>query len=191
MEPHYWWHKDGGKALPKIAKRILSLICSASSCERIWSMYSFIHSKSRNHLTVNKTESLVYIYTNSKLLKQRPGTNHVCQYENNIFSKDSNIDNDGWRETNSEGNNEGGGDDDGYILTDGAQLSGADEPCREQASNNNANGLDADSFYWNGFKDEHPLGCGYCRDRLLIPSNKGVCSIHRLEDYDNVKSDND
>ena len=26
---------------------------------------------------------------------------------------------------------------------------------------------------------------------MLIPNNKGVCSIHRLEDYDNVKSDND
>jgi hypothetical protein len=45
MEPHQWWHRVGGNALPKIAKRILLLTCSASSCERIWSMYSFVHSK--------------------------------------------------------------------------------------------------------------------------------------------------
>jgi hypothetical protein len=34
MEPHQWWHRVGGNALPKIAKRILSLTCSTSSCER-------------------------------------------------------------------------------------------------------------------------------------------------------------
>jgi hypothetical protein len=68
MEPHQWWHRVGGNALPKIAKHILSLTCSASSCERNWSMYSFVHSKSRNHLGVDKVKALVYIYTNSKLL---------------------------------------------------------------------------------------------------------------------------
>jgi hypothetical protein len=34
MEPHQWWHRVGNNVLPKIAKRILSLICSTSSCER-------------------------------------------------------------------------------------------------------------------------------------------------------------
>jgi hypothetical protein len=38
MEPHQWWHRVGGNALPKIAKRILSLTYSTSSCERNWSM---------------------------------------------------------------------------------------------------------------------------------------------------------
>jgi hypothetical protein len=69
MEPHQWWHRIGGNALPKIAKRILSLTCSASSCERNWSMYLFVHSKSRNRLGVDKAEALVYIYTNLKLLR--------------------------------------------------------------------------------------------------------------------------
>jgi hypothetical protein len=69
MEPHQWWHRMGGNALPKIAKRILSLICSISSCERNSSMYSFVHSKSRNRLRIDKAEALVYIYTNSKLLR--------------------------------------------------------------------------------------------------------------------------
>jgi hypothetical protein len=69
MELHQWWHRVGGNALPKIAKRILSLTCSASSCERNWSMYSFIHNKSRNRLGIDKAGALVYIYTNSKLLR--------------------------------------------------------------------------------------------------------------------------
>jgi hypothetical protein len=34
MEPHQWWHRVGGNALPKIAKHILTLTCFASSCER-------------------------------------------------------------------------------------------------------------------------------------------------------------
>jgi hypothetical protein len=59
----------GGNALPKIAKCILSLTCSTSSCKRNWSMYSFVHSKSRNRLGIDKAEALVYIYTNSKLLR--------------------------------------------------------------------------------------------------------------------------
>jgi hypothetical protein len=69
MEPHQWWHGMGSDALLKIAKCILSLTCSASSCEQNWSMYSFLHSKSRNCLGVDKAEALVYIYTNSKLLR--------------------------------------------------------------------------------------------------------------------------
>jgi hypothetical protein len=73
MEPHQWWHRVGGNVLPKITKRIFSLRCSASSCERNWSMYSFVHNKSHNRLMVDKAEALVYIYTNLKLLRQRPG----------------------------------------------------------------------------------------------------------------------
>jgi hypothetical protein len=38
LEPHQWWHRIGGRALIKITKYILSLTCSASSCERSWSM---------------------------------------------------------------------------------------------------------------------------------------------------------
>ena len=32
--PHQWWNRVGGNALPKIARRVLSLTCSTSSCER-------------------------------------------------------------------------------------------------------------------------------------------------------------
>jgi hypothetical protein len=78
-------------------------------------MYLFVHNKSCNHLGVKKVEALVYIYTNSKFLGQSPGANLVLWYENNIFSKNLDLDNDGRWETNSLEN-------DGYILANGAQL---------------------------------------------------------------------
>jgi hypothetical protein len=68
MEPYQWWHRVGGRTLLKIAKLILPLTCSISSCERNWSMYTFVHNKSFNHLRADKAEALVYNYTNSKLL---------------------------------------------------------------------------------------------------------------------------
>ena len=92
MQPHQWWQRVGGDALPVIAKRILSLTCSASSCERNWSMYSFVHNKVRNRLGVKKAEDLVYIYTNSKLLRERRGADPVHWYDNQPYSEDSDPD---------------------------------------------------------------------------------------------------
>ena len=73
LQPHQWWSRVGGEALPKIAKRVLALMCSASSCERNWRMYSFVHNKSQNRLGTKKAEDLVYIYTNTRLLRGRLG----------------------------------------------------------------------------------------------------------------------
>jgi hypothetical protein len=58
LEQHQWWHRLGGEALPKIAKHILLLICFASSCEKDWSMYSFIHNKSCKRLGIDKAKAL-------------------------------------------------------------------------------------------------------------------------------------
>jgi hypothetical protein len=51
---HEWWDAMGGgaKALQTIARRILAQVCSASACERNWNMYSYIHNKSRNRLSI-------------------------------------------------------------------------------------------------------------------------------------------
>ena len=67
-QPHQWWSRVGGEALPMIAKQVLALTCSASSCERNCSIYSFVHNKSRNRLGTKKAKVLVYIYTNTRLL---------------------------------------------------------------------------------------------------------------------------
>jgi hypothetical protein len=58
-------------------------------------MYSFVHNKSCNRLGVDKAEVLVYIYTNFKFLRQRPSVDPIRWYNNNIFSEDSDPDNNG------------------------------------------------------------------------------------------------
>ena len=68
------------KALQTIARRILAQVCSMSSCERNWSIYSFVHNKDRNHLQPSRAEDLVYIYTNSKLLRHQRGSNPIQWY---------------------------------------------------------------------------------------------------------------
>jgi hypothetical protein len=78
--PYQWWQRVGDRALSKVAARVLSLTCSASSCEQNWSAYSFVHNKSRNRLGVKKAEDLVYIYTNSRLLRQRHGADPIRWY---------------------------------------------------------------------------------------------------------------
>jgi hypothetical protein len=147
MEPHQWWHRVGDNALPKIAKRILSLTYSASSCERNWSMYSFVHSISRNRIGIDKAEALVYIYTNSKLLRQKPGANSVHWYDNNIFSKDSDLDDNG-EETESEGNDDDGDGGVGEYVVGGAKIGGGNEGGAATAPKNNDGGGNADEFDW-------------------------------------------
>ena len=88
LQPHQWWSRVGRKALSKIAKQVLALTCSASSCERNWSMYSFVHNKSQNRLGTKKAEDLVNIYTNTRLLRGRLGADPLRWYENNVFSED-------------------------------------------------------------------------------------------------------
>ena len=68
------------KALQTIARQILSQVCSISSCERNWSIYSFVHNKVRNCLQPSRAEILVYIYTNSRLLRHRRGPNPIQWY---------------------------------------------------------------------------------------------------------------
>ena len=111
LQPHQWWSRIGRKALPKIAKRVLALTCSTSSCERNWSMYSFVHNKSQNCLGTKKVEDLVYIYTNTRLLRGRLGADPLRWYENNVFSEDEDesVDDDSDMDDGDDDDNESGG----------------------------------------------------------------------------------
>eukprot|EP00253_Pinus_taeda_P002869 PITA_02869 len=62
--PSHWWIDCGIEApqLQEFAIRVLSQPCSASSCERNWSMFDHIHSKKRNRLEHERLEKLVSIY---------------------------------------------------------------------------------------------------------------------------------
>ena len=67
---HEWWDamEGGAKALQTIVRRILGQVCSASTCECNWNMFSYVHNKVRNRLKHSCAEDLVYIYTNNRLL---------------------------------------------------------------------------------------------------------------------------
>ncbi len=50
---------------------VLLQVTSASSCERNWSAFGFIHTKSRNRLKPKKAEELVYVFSNRRLLARQ------------------------------------------------------------------------------------------------------------------------
>lgn len=54
--------------LQPMAIKVLSQVSCASSCERNWSLYDFIHNKRRNRLSSQVAESLVYVHSNLRLL---------------------------------------------------------------------------------------------------------------------------
>jgi hypothetical protein len=91
IPPHEWWDLvgEGGTHLAPLAKRILAQVCSSSSCERNWSSYSFVHNKTRNRLSSARAENLVYIYTNSRLARERVDRDSAAWYLINMMSEDS------------------------------------------------------------------------------------------------------
>jgi hypothetical protein len=76
-------------------------------------MYSFVYRKTRNRLGVEKAEALVYIYTNSRLLRQRAGADPVRYYDDNIISEDSNDDVGALSDSDGDDNDGHNGNDDG------------------------------------------------------------------------------
>ncbi|CAN1188844.1 hypothetical protein LINPERHAP2_LOCUS39570 [Linum perenne] len=71
--PADWWSYFGDDVPEhqKFAVRILSLTCSASGCERNWSVFERVHSKKRNRLLQKKMNDIVYVMYNSKLLRRQ------------------------------------------------------------------------------------------------------------------------
>eukprot|EP00268_Persea_americana_P016622 TRINITY_DN1787_c0_g4_i1.p1 TRINITY_DN1787_c0_g4~~TRINITY_DN1787_c0_g4_i1.p1 ORF type:complete len:155 (+),score=17.40 TRINITY_DN1787_c0_g4_i1:1746-2210(+) len=61
------WCHDFGDEVPDLrnfARKILSQKTSSSGCGRNWSTFSLIHTRSRNHLTMQKLEKLVFVHYN-------------------------------------------------------------------------------------------------------------------------------
>ncbi|XP_073114865.1 uncharacterized protein [Elaeis guineensis] len=69
LAPDEWWVTYGSCApnLQKLAIRILSQTCSASGCERNWSIFEHIHSKKRNRLEHQRLNDLVFVHYNLRL----------------------------------------------------------------------------------------------------------------------------
>ncbi|XP_057870855.2 uncharacterized protein LOC131077381 [Cryptomeria japonica] len=69
QQPDLWWeiYGTGTPNLQKIVVRVLSQPCSASRCERNWSVFESIHTKERNRLTQTWLNDLVFIRYNLRL----------------------------------------------------------------------------------------------------------------------------
>ncbi|KAL6176476.1 hypothetical protein ACLB2K_053109 [Fragaria x ananassa] len=68
-----WWAVHGASApiLQALAFKLLGQPSSSSCCERNWSTYKFIHSATRNKITPQRAEDLVFVHTNLRLLARR------------------------------------------------------------------------------------------------------------------------
>jgi hypothetical protein len=74
--PATWWNGlCRSQPLAPIAAQILSVPPSAASCERNWSAFQRIHTKTRNRTKDANLEKLVAIHTNLKLLDPEPKAN--------------------------------------------------------------------------------------------------------------------
>uniref|UniRef100_A0A803LRA4 DUF659 domain-containing protein n=1 Tax=Chenopodium quinoa TaxID=63459 RepID=A0A803LRA4_CHEQI len=69
MDPAMWWmtYGDSAPELRKIVVRVLSQTTSSSNCERNWSMWSLVHTKTRNRLKYGRLHQIVYLRYNMKL----------------------------------------------------------------------------------------------------------------------------
>ncbi|XP_075668925.1 uncharacterized protein LOC142638744 [Castanea sativa] len=69
LNPISWWEQFGLGApdLQSFAIRMLSQCCSATSCERNWSTFEYVHSKKRNGLEHKRVNDLVFVHYNLRL----------------------------------------------------------------------------------------------------------------------------
>ncbi|KAF1881551.1 hypothetical protein Lal_00021403 [Lupinus albus] len=75
--PDQWWetYRCCTPNLQKLAVRVLSQTCSASGCERNWSVFEHIHTNKRNRLENQKLNDLVFVRYNLRL-QQRSHLRH-------------------------------------------------------------------------------------------------------------------
>ncbi|XP_076887099.1 uncharacterized protein LOC143537156 [Bidens hawaiensis] len=64
--PAEWWALYGSSTpiLRRFTIKVLSLTCSATSCERNWGVFQHLHTKKRNSLAQEKLRNLVYVKFN-------------------------------------------------------------------------------------------------------------------------------
>ncbi|XP_020202360.1 uncharacterized protein LOC109788112 [Cajanus cajan] len=75
VAPAQWWRMYGLDTpyLQQLAIRILSLTCSASGCERNWSIFEQVHTKRRNRLEHKRLHDLVFVKYNQALHQREEG----------------------------------------------------------------------------------------------------------------------
>ncbi|KAH9616194.1 hypothetical protein KSS87_018483, partial [Heliosperma pusillum] len=125
-----WWDSYGDDCpeLKKFAKRILSLTCSSSGCERNWSAFEMVHTKKRNRLHQQKMNDLVFLMYNLRLQRKKQ---KQCIIQESIILEDLPCD-DEWITERVE-----------HVLpSDGAWLSVLDRATRRYARERTSQALD-------------------------------------------------
>jgi hypothetical protein len=146
---------------------------------------------------VDKAEALVYIYTNSRLLRQRPGADPVRYYDDNIFSEDSDDDGGALSEMDDDDNdgNDGNGGE-GHDSSDGDSFDGGRQYRRADPPVNPEDPHPKVVFDWNGIDeeiangvDEHavvgPIG------NMHVNEEAPICSEERAYDQADEEPDDD
>ena len=169
LQPHQWWSRVGGEALPKIAKRVVALTCLASSCERNWSMYSFVHNKSQNRLGTKKAQDLVYIYMNTRLLQGSLRADPLRWYGNNVFleDEDKGVDDDSDMGVGDDDDNQSGGEG-----MEGNEPINDDERCDGEAHENIKDEDDIGIFNWNEIDAEIEQENRDRAERVAVPEGE-------------------
>ncbi|KAL8140039.1 LOW QUALITY PROTEIN: hypothetical protein V2J09_006060 [Rumex salicifolius] len=74
--PAEWWKTYGfvTPSLQKFAISILSLTCTATGCERNWSVFQQLHTKRRNRLSQSRLKDLIFVKYNMALIRR-----HILQ----------------------------------------------------------------------------------------------------------------
>ncbi|EOA34846.1 hypothetical protein CARUB_v10022425mg, partial [Capsella rubella] len=67
-----WWSSYGGSTptLRDFAIKVLSLTCSATGCERNWSVFQHLHTKKRNRLAQERLNDMVFVKYNRTLQRR-------------------------------------------------------------------------------------------------------------------------
>jgi hypothetical protein len=93
MTPASYWATFGLTQYPllqQIALRVFQVPTSSAASERVWKVFSFIHSKRRNRLKSSKVEKLAFIYINAALLDQEDDRDYLLgDMDDSMFVDDS------------------------------------------------------------------------------------------------------
>jgi len=80
MSPLCYWSIYGRAKFPLLFKVALPLYCiptSSAASERVWKVFSFVHSNRRNRLQNEKVEKLAFVYANSALLDNEDNFDYI------------------------------------------------------------------------------------------------------------------
>jgi hypothetical protein len=99
MNPKQFWAVFGNTTYPllaQVALRVFQVPTSSAASERVWKVFSFIHSKRRNRLKPSKVEKLAYIYINAALLDELDDLDYLMEeHEGTLFDSDDSDDSEG------------------------------------------------------------------------------------------------